>query len=107
MLNCLNNKAIRKTYNRDKIISNKFRLLKSFRIFVFGSELNTKKIKDKSMNNLDQILCFGEVLWDNLPSGAVPGGAPMNVALHLKTVWHSSHWLPAALETISEVANLL
>lgn len=36
------------------------------------------------MNNLDQILCFGEVLWDNLPSGAVPGGAPMNVALHLK-----------------------
>jgi fructokinase len=36
------------------------------------------------MNNLGQILCFGEVLWDNLPSGAVPGGAPMNVALHLK-----------------------
>lgn len=36
------------------------------------------------MNNLDQILCFGEVLWDNLPSGPLPGGAPMNVALHLK-----------------------
>ena len=33
-----------------------------------------------------QILCFGEVLWDNLPSGAKPGGAPMNVALHLNAV---------------------
>ncbi len=35
------------------------------------------------MNQLNQILCFGEILWDNLPSGPVPGGAPMNVALHL------------------------
>ena len=35
------------------------------------------------MNNTNQILCFGEILWDNLPSGPVPGGAPMNVALHL------------------------
>lgn len=31
----------------------------------------------------DSILCFGEVLWDRLPTGAKPGGAPMNVALHL------------------------
>ncbi|MEJ2593672.1 MAG: carbohydrate kinase [bacterium] len=30
------------------------------------------------------ILCFGEVLWDNLPGGPKPGGAPMNVGLHLK-----------------------
>ena len=36
------------------------------------------------MNMSNQILCFGEVLWDNLPSGARPGGAPMNVALHLQ-----------------------
>jgi fructokinase len=35
------------------------------------------------MNNNNQILCFGEILWDNLPSGPIPGGAPMNVALHL------------------------
>jgi len=35
------------------------------------------------MNKNDQVLCFGEILWDNLPSGPVPGGAPMNVALHL------------------------
>lgn len=30
------------------------------------------------------ILCFGEVLWDMLPSGAKPGGAPLNVSIHLK-----------------------
>jgi fructokinase len=29
-------------------------------------------------------VCFGEILWDILPSGAKPGGAPMNVAYHLK-----------------------
>jgi fructokinase len=30
------------------------------------------------------VVCFGEVLWDILPSGPRPGGAPMNVAYHLK-----------------------
>jgi fructokinase len=29
-------------------------------------------------------VCFGEILWDVLPSGAKPGGAPMNVAYHLQ-----------------------
>ncbi len=32
----------------------------------------------------NKILCFGEVLWDQLPSGAKPGGAPLNVAIHLQ-----------------------
>ncbi len=31
-----------------------------------------------------KIICFGEVLWDMLPSGAKPGGAPLNCAIHLK-----------------------
>ncbi len=31
-----------------------------------------------------QILCVGEMLWDRLPSGSKPGGAHMNVAIHLK-----------------------
>lgn len=31
-----------------------------------------------------RIICFGEILWDNLPSGRTAGGAPMNVAYHLK-----------------------
>lgn len=34
--------------------------------------------------NKHQVVCFGEVLWDILPTGAVPGGAPMNVAYHLQ-----------------------
>lgn len=36
-----------------------------------------------SNNNYQNILCFGEVLWDMLPSGPKPGGAPLNVAIHL------------------------
>ncbi|MCP4125005.1 MAG: carbohydrate kinase [Bacteroidetes bacterium] len=28
-------------------------------------------------------ICFGEILWDNLPGGKVPGGAPMNIFLHM------------------------
>lgn len=32
----------------------------------------------------NKILCFGEMLWDIFPDGAVPGGAPMNVAIGLK-----------------------
>ena len=30
-----------------------------------------------------QVVCFGEVIWDILPSGELPGGAPMNVTYHL------------------------
>ena len=29
------------------------------------------------------IICFGEVLWDVLPTGRIAGGAPMNVAYHI------------------------
>ncbi|WP_026898273.1 carbohydrate kinase family protein [Daejeonella oryzae] len=31
-----------------------------------------------------QVVCFGEILWDILPKATLPGGAPMNVAYHLK-----------------------
>lgn len=30
------------------------------------------------------VVCFGECLWDILPSGKMAGGAPMNVAYHLQ-----------------------
>lgn len=29
------------------------------------------------------VICFGEALWDSLPRGIFPGGAPVNVAYHL------------------------
>lgn len=35
-------------------------------------------------SGMNKIVCFGEVLWDMLPDGRQPGGAPMNVAIHLK-----------------------
>jgi fructokinase len=30
------------------------------------------------------VVCFGEILWDVLPHNTVPGGAPLNVAYHLR-----------------------
>ena len=30
------------------------------------------------------VICFGEILWDFLPQGKLAGGAPVNVAYHLK-----------------------
>jgi fructokinase len=36
------------------------------------------------MNNLSTpAICYGEILWDVLPDGPQPGGAPLNVAYHL------------------------
>ena len=32
----------------------------------------------------NKILCYGEMLWDVFPGKAVPGGAPMNVAIGLR-----------------------
>jgi len=34
-------------------------------------------------NTNTPMICFGEILWDVLPDGPQPGGAPMNVAYHL------------------------
>ncbi len=38
----------------------------------------------KQSEHPSSIVCFGEMLYDHLPSGRFPGGAPMNVALHLQ-----------------------
>lgn len=35
------------------------------------------------MSPTPTIACFGEILWDVLPTGKQPGGAPFNVAVHL------------------------
>lgn len=37
-----------------------------------------------------KILCVGEVLWDVLPTGNSLGGAPFNVAYHLKMLGHDA-----------------
>lgn len=36
---------------------------------------------DKSKSH--RVICFGEVLWDNLPTGKRIGGAPLNVCYHI------------------------
>lgn len=43
-----------------------------------------------------QVVCFGEILWDMLPSGPQPGGAPMNVAYHL----HKLGYNPAMISRV-------
>src|SRR5690554_7924108 len=42
------------------------------------------KIGIKSVMKKDNILCIGEILWDRLPEGNFLGGAPFNVAYHMK-----------------------
>lgn len=37
----------------------------------------------KNGYNNNSVVCFGEILWDVLPTERKPGGAPMNVAYHL------------------------
>ncbi|RZK19744.1 MAG: carbohydrate kinase [Hymenobacter sp.] len=44
------------------------------------------------------VICFGEVLWDILPTGKQPGGAPFNVAVHL-------HQLGQPVQLISRVGD--
>ncbi|MBB6325615.1 fructokinase [Algoriphagus iocasae] len=46
----------------------------------------------------NKVIVFGEMLWDCLPGGAIPGGAPMNVALNL-------HRLGLESKLISAVGN--
>ncbi len=45
-----------------------------------------------------EIVGFGEMLWDMLPAGKMPGGAPMNVAIHLKNFGNN-------VNLISKVGN--
>lgn len=44
------------------------------------------------MNN-PKLICFGEVLWDILPTGRIAGGAPMNVAFHANNLGFSSQMI--------------
>ena len=44
------------------------------------------------------VVCFGETLWDLLPQGKLPGGAPMNVAYHLGKLGKS----PAIISRVGE-----
>jgi len=46
-----------------------------------GTPFPNALLKNKIMSN-PTIVCFGEFLWDVLPTGRIAGGAPMNVAFH-------------------------
>jgi fructokinase len=46
----------------------------------------------------NKLVCYGEILWDVLPTGELPGGAPMNVAYHL-------HKLNQEVSLITAIGN--
>jgi fructokinase len=50
------------------------------------------------MTKPTHILCFGEILWDCLPEGLFPGGAPFNVAYHLKCLGQNP-WVLSTMGT--------
>lgn len=45
------------------------------------------------MSKRSTVLCFGEILWDFLPVGLFPGGAPFNVSYHLNQLGVEVHLL--------------
>ncbi|MBO9619226.1 MAG: carbohydrate kinase [Niabella sp.] len=42
------------------------------------------------MTKNNEVVCFGEILWDVLPGRELPGGAPMNVTYHLSKLGHKA-----------------
>jgi fructokinase len=50
---------------------------------------------------MKQIVCYGEVLWDMLPSGKNLGGAPLNVALRMQTFGCSTKVISSIGEDVS------
>lgn len=53
-----------------------------------------------------EIVCFGEVLWDHLPAGRFPGGAPLNVAYHLNRLGCNA-WLVSTVGNDTQGTELL
>ncbi len=47
----------------------------------------------ETKNLSKSVVCFGEVLWDVFPNQVNPGGAPMNVAYHLRKFGVDSHMI--------------
>ena len=44
----------------------------------------TRSTPESPTSTAGEVLCVGEVLWDSLPEGLFLGGAPFNVACHLR-----------------------
>ena len=59
------------------VLKNKILILKK-------TNFGKKHLMIMENQKFNKIICIGEVLWDMFPSGPKPGGAPLNVAVHLK-----------------------
>lgn len=47
------------------------------------------------LRNVSPLFCFGEILWDVLPHGRFLGGAPLNVAYHLRRLGNDARLISA------------
>ena len=52
------------------------------------------------------VLCFGEILWDCLPRGLFPGGAPINVAYHLQKLGLTAYPVTAVGSDVGAVRDV-
>lgn len=59
----------------------------------------TRPPESDSNHQLD-VVCYGEVLWDSVPQGLFLGGAPFNVAAHLKRLGISAGIVSAVGEDV-------
>ena len=62
-----------------------------FNYFVIKIMLETKGSleelgKKNKWEQMNKIVCFGEVLWDVFPNNKIIGGAPFNVAYRLNSL---------------------
>lgn len=55
-------------------------------------------MKKSSSSSTQALICYGEILWDCLPDGKKPGGAPMNVGYHLA----QNHIFPVVVSAVGD-----
>lgn len=59
------------------------------------SDSSSPGVRNSPQTPAPSVLCFGEILWDCLPAGLFPGGAPFNVGYHLHQRGVSVHLVSA------------
>jgi len=79
-----------------------FYLKISKNLYKYGTCIGLRPVPERHLKRprltpaSQKVICVGEVLWDVLPEGRYPGGAPLNVAYHLRRLGISS-WVLSAV----------
>ena len=57
------------------------------------------------MEMVGPVVGLGEILWDRLPDGPVPGGAPFNFAIQMAQMGHAAAMVSAWLITVADIPS--